>query len=117
MLRSFASFPGDCINVISAQVPVAELLARPAPTLHSPSVHAKKSSNFLQVPEIESPRLGQHNTPTTAYLQAQVCPCIALHATDFAVEYACADLVSLAGILNYKDQGGDRSDQSLIKLL
>ena len=40
----------------SPQVPVAELLARPAPTLHSPSVHGKKSSNFLQVPEIESPR-------------------------------------------------------------
>ena len=37
-------------------MPVAELLARPAPTLHSPSVHGKKSSNFLQVPEIESPR-------------------------------------------------------------
>ena len=40
----------------SPQVPVAELLARPVPTLHSPSVHNKKSSNFLQVPEIEAPR-------------------------------------------------------------
>ena len=40
----------------SPQVPVAELLARPVPTLHSPSVHGKKSSNFLQVPEIEAPR-------------------------------------------------------------
>ena len=44
------------LELDSLQVPVAELLARPAPTLHSPSVHAKKSSNFLQVPEIESPR-------------------------------------------------------------
>ena len=40
----------------SPQVPVAELLARPAPTLHSPSVQGRKSSNFLQVPEIEAPR-------------------------------------------------------------
>ena len=40
----------------SPQVPVAELLARPVPTLHSPSIHNKKSSNFLQVPEIEAPR-------------------------------------------------------------
>ena len=61
--------------------------------------------------------LNSKGNSATAYLQAQVCPCIALHATDFAVEYACADLVSLAGILNYKDQGGDHSDQSLIKLL
>ena len=38
------------------QVPVAELLSRPVPTLHSPSIHSKKSSNFLQVPEIEAPR-------------------------------------------------------------
>jgi RAP1 GTPase activating protein 1 len=38
------------------QVPVAELLARPVPTLHSPSLQNKKSSNFLQVPEIEAPR-------------------------------------------------------------
>ena len=38
-------------------MPVAELLARPVPTLHSPSVGAgRKSSNFLQVPEIEAPR-------------------------------------------------------------
>ena len=36
---------------------MAELLARPVPTLHSPSVGAgRKSSNFLQVPEIEAPR-------------------------------------------------------------
>ncbi len=41
---------------ILLQVPVAELLARPVPTLHSPSVQNKKSSNFLQVPEIEAPR-------------------------------------------------------------
>ena len=40
----------------SPQVPVAELLARPVPTLHSPSFHGKKNSNFLQVPEVEAPR-------------------------------------------------------------
>lgn len=42
----------------SPQVPVAELLARPAPTLMSPqsSNQRAKSSNFLQVPDIESPR-------------------------------------------------------------
>lgn len=41
----------------SPQVPVAELLARPAPTLMSPqSGHKGKSSNFLQVPDMESPR-------------------------------------------------------------
>ena len=33
----------------SPQVPVAELLSRPVPTLHSPSIHNKRSSNFLQV--------------------------------------------------------------------
>lgn len=38
----------------SPQVPVAELLARPAPSLHSPQSHRGKSSNFLQVPDIES---------------------------------------------------------------
>lgn len=38
----------------SPQVPVAELLARPAPTLLSPQ--KPKSSNFLQVPDMESPR-------------------------------------------------------------
>ncbi|PNF15305.1 hypothetical protein B7P43_G01006 [Cryptotermes secundus] len=38
----------------SPQVPVAELLARAVPTLHSPQ--KPKSSNFLQVPDIESPR-------------------------------------------------------------
>ncbi|KAF7996771.1 hypothetical protein HCN44_002417 [Aphidius gifuensis] len=38
----------------SPQVPVAELLSRPAPTLMSPQ--KPKSSNFLQVPDIESPR-------------------------------------------------------------
>ncbi|XP_063993612.1 uncharacterized protein Rsh isoform X2 [Diachasmimorpha longicaudata] len=38
----------------SPQVPVAELLARPVPTLLSPV--KPKSSNFLQVPDIESPR-------------------------------------------------------------
>ncbi|EEB14429.1 rap GTPase-activating protein, putative [Pediculus humanus corporis] len=38
----------------SPQVPVAELLARAVPTLHSPQ--KTKSSNFLQVPDIESPR-------------------------------------------------------------
>lgn len=37
----------------SPQVPVAELLARPAPTLLSPQSRPK-SSNFLQVPDIES---------------------------------------------------------------
>ncbi|EAT43468.1 AAEL005099-PA, partial [Aedes aegypti] len=40
----------------SPQVPVAELLARPAPTLLSPQNLRPKSSNFLQVPDIESPR-------------------------------------------------------------
>lgn len=42
----------------SPQVPVAELLARPAPTLMSPQSQSQrpKSSNFLQVPDIESPR-------------------------------------------------------------
>ncbi|XP_037039105.1 uncharacterized protein LOC119076446 isoform X4 [Bradysia coprophila] len=43
----------------SPQVPVAELLARPAPTLMSPQsggTQRLKSSNFLQVPDIESPR-------------------------------------------------------------
>lgn len=38
----------------SPQVPVAELLARPVPTLLSPQNHRPKSSNFLQVPDIES---------------------------------------------------------------
>ncbi|XP_076752653.1 rap GTPase activating protein radish isoform X1 [Xylocopa sonorina] len=38
----------------SPQVPVAELLARPAPTLLSPQ--KPRSSNFLQVPDVESPR-------------------------------------------------------------
>lgn len=40
----------------SPQVPVAELLSRPAPTLLSPTPGKQKSSNFLQVPDIESPR-------------------------------------------------------------
>ncbi|RZC37177.1 uncharacterized protein BDFB_011720, partial [Asbolus verrucosus] len=40
----------------SPQVPVAELLARPVPTLLSPQQSRPKSSNFLQVPDIESPR-------------------------------------------------------------
>lgn len=42
----------------SPQVPVAELLARPVPTLMSPQSGGahKKSSNFLQVPDLESPR-------------------------------------------------------------
>lgn len=42
----------------SPQVPVAELLARPAPTLMSPQSQSQraKSSNFLQVPDIEAPR-------------------------------------------------------------
>ena len=38
------------------QVPVAELLSRPVPALLSPSIHSKKSSNFLQVPDIEALR-------------------------------------------------------------
>lgn len=38
----------------SPQVPVAELLSRPVPTLLSPQ--KPKSSNFLQVPDMESPR-------------------------------------------------------------
>lgn len=42
----------------SPQVPVAEILARPAPTLLSPTSGGGKgkSSNFLQVPDLESPR-------------------------------------------------------------
>lgn len=40
----------------SPQVPVAEILARPVPTLMSPQQTRPKSSNFLQVPDIESPR-------------------------------------------------------------
>ncbi|CAG9858834.1 unnamed protein product [Phyllotreta striolata] len=40
----------------SPQVPVAELLARPVPTLLSPQQARPKSSNFLQVPDIETPR-------------------------------------------------------------
>ena len=48
---------GICTGFGSPQVPVAELLARAAPTLHSPGGHQRnKSSNFLQVPDIESPR-------------------------------------------------------------
>ncbi|KAK7083981.1 hypothetical protein SK128_024955 [Halocaridina rubra] len=39
----------------SPQVSVADILARAVPTLHSPS-HKPKSSNFLQVPDIETPR-------------------------------------------------------------
>lgn len=38
----------------SPQVPVAELLARAVPSLPSPQ--KPKSSNFLQVPDIETPR-------------------------------------------------------------
>jgi RAP1 GTPase activating protein 1 len=38
----------------SPQVPVAEILARAVPSLHSPQ--KPKSSNFLQVPDIETPR-------------------------------------------------------------
>ncbi|XP_033320930.1 rap GTPase activating protein radish isoform X2 [Megalopta genalis] len=38
----------------SPQVPIAELLARPAPTLLSPQ--KPRSSNFLQVPDMETPR-------------------------------------------------------------
>lgn len=40
----------------SPQVPVAELLARPVPTLLSPQNQRQKSSNFLQVPDMEAPR-------------------------------------------------------------
>ena len=50
---------GICTGFGSPQVPVAELLARAAPTLHSPGgqhQQRNKSSNFLQVPDIESPR-------------------------------------------------------------
>uniref|UniRef100_A0A1B0CWI2 Putative rap1-gtpase-activating protein rap1gap n=1 Tax=Lutzomyia longipalpis TaxID=7200 RepID=A0A1B0CWI2_LUTLO len=39
----------------SPQVPVAEILARPVPALVSPQ-NQKKSSNFLQVPDMEAPR-------------------------------------------------------------
>jgi len=48
---------GICTGFGSPQVPVAELLARAVPTLHSPGGHQRnKSSNFLQVPDMESPR-------------------------------------------------------------
>lgn len=40
----------------SPQVPVAELLARPVPSLLSPQAARPKTSNFLQVPDIESAR-------------------------------------------------------------
>ena len=38
----------------SPQVPVAEILARAAPS--PPTAPKPKSSNFLQVPDIEGPR-------------------------------------------------------------
>nr|XP_023020456.1 uncharacterized protein LOC111509018 [Leptinotarsa decemlineata] len=40
----------------SPQVPVAEILARPVPSLLSPQQFRLKSSNFLQVPDPETPR-------------------------------------------------------------
>ncbi|CAG9823059.1 unnamed protein product [Phaedon cochleariae] len=40
----------------SPQVPVAELLARPVPSILSPQQMRPKSSNFLQVPDMETPR-------------------------------------------------------------
>lgn len=40
----------------SPQVPVAELLSRPVPALLSPQAAKPKTSNFLQVPDIESAR-------------------------------------------------------------
>lgn len=43
----------------SSQIPVAELLARAVPTLHSPQ---RAKSNFLQVPDIESPRWVRFST-------------------------------------------------------
>ena len=66
-------------------MPVAELLARPVPTLHSPSVGAgRKSSNFLQVPEIEAPRPksvilqyyihSTHNTFESPEVAIMLCP-------------------------------------------
>ncbi|MCL4136096.1 UNVERIFIED_CONTAM: hypothetical protein GTU68_001309 [Idotea baltica] len=39
----------------SPQVSVADILARAVPAIHSPT-HKPKSSNFLQVPDIETPR-------------------------------------------------------------
>lgn len=41
----------------SPQMPVAELLARGLPSLPSQQHQKAKSSNFLQVPDIETPRL------------------------------------------------------------
>jgi len=41
----------------SPQMPVAELLARGLPSLPSQQQQKAKSSNFLQVPDIETPRL------------------------------------------------------------
>jgi len=41
----------------SPQMPVAELLARGLPSLPSQQPQKAKSSNFLQVPDIETPRL------------------------------------------------------------
>lgn len=40
----------------SPQMPVAELLARGLPSLPSQQQQKTKSSNFLQVPDIETPR-------------------------------------------------------------
>lgn len=40
----------------SPQMPVAELLARGLPSLPSQQHQKTKSSNFLQVPDIETPR-------------------------------------------------------------
>lgn len=58
-MKSFFSLRKSIlIFVIFNKIPVAELLSRPAPTLMSPQSqsHRPKSSNFLQVPDIESPR-------------------------------------------------------------
>jgi len=41
----------------SPQMPVAELLARGLPSLPTQQHQKAKSSNFLQVPDIETPRL------------------------------------------------------------
>ena len=41
-------------NISKFQVPVAEILARAAPS--PPTLAKPKSSNFLQVPDLEGPR-------------------------------------------------------------
>jgi hypothetical protein len=63
----------------SPQVPVAELLARAVPTLHSPQ--KPKSSNFLQVPDIESPRYVTVVHPCNHCTPSLMCAHFEMHFT------------------------------------